>query len=145
MSKAGKESLAASQYVVIRRLKISCIPGIRNISRLVCEIQKAENLLLRITSDDTKDISDVLTVHADQIVIDVIIFSRHLTGCFSFCRYPVTAQNGAGSWMNGIAYFFCAGCGRSDLKGLGVRRMGYEITHNELGHGAAADVAVAYK
>ena len=104
---------------------------------------------LRVAAQHPAHVADIGAVHADEVVVFAIIGGRKLDGALSRTAYAVLRQLGLGGRVDGIAYavpdFLRAGGGGGDVELGGKAGFFYQVFHDELSHGAAADVAVAHE
>ena len=140
---------AALQHVVPGGIEIIRIPGIGNAAWMVCIVQQHGDLLFRVGSVNPKHVSDIVGVHAYDIVKFLIVAPGRLSGPFALAGDAVLLKLGPGRRINRIPhsppYLLRAGGRGLDIKGILQMGFFHQILHDKLGHGAPADIAVTYE
>ena len=72
--------------------------------------------MFRVTACDAGHIADIGVIHADQIIVSVVILSGHLYGTMRNNRYSYGTQLTYCAVMRAVADFFTAGGCGSDLE-----------------------------
>ena len=126
-------------------LKVAGVPGIGNIAGLGGEIKQQAQFMVRIAAADAAHRLEVAAVHADQKVVGLVVRRLQQAGGFSVTSYPVLGQLAARWRVDGIAELLRTHSSGSDLRAAGQAGALQQVVHYELGHGAAADIAVAHE
>lgn len=92
-------------------LKISRVPRVGDLAGAAGKLQQLIYFVLRVGTDDTQDIADVGVIHADDVIVGVIIGFFHLYGAVAGAGNVVFPEYGHGSMVNRV----------SDLLGAGGR------------------------
>ena len=140
-----QQRFAPLLHILIGHIKISCIPGIRNISGMCRKVQQKRHLAFRIRTQNPQHIPAVPAVHTDDIIVFFIIGFRHLHGAMVTAPDSHLFEFTPRSVMNPVADFLAAGRRGVDVEAGGKVALVDHILHDVLSHGAAADVAVANK
>ena len=98
-----------------------------------------------VAAADTVHIPQVGLVHADEQVVFFVILIGELPGRMVLAGDPMLRQLPPCGRIDRIANLLPAGCRRLDME-LGFQAgLLHQVLHYELGHRAAADIAVANK
>ena len=135
----GKERFTAFQYVVKCQVKISRVPGVCDITGVRSEVQEQGYLVPGIFPKDSQHVSPIPLIHADDVIVLVVV------GTLKLCGPMVQHRDSPRSVVDAAAYLFGTGGGGVDVEMVGKTFFVYEILHDELGHWAATDIAVADK
>ena len=119
-----KQPFTACCHITIRRFKVSGVPWVCHICRrgelmilfIACKRKQFVNLFVRITVRNTRHIADIRRVHPDEIVIFVIIRTRHLHCTMRNHRDIHLAQLIHGTVMRPVPDFLTAGCRGINVK-----------------------------
>lgn len=141
----GKERFAAFQYIVKCNVKVPGIPWICNITGLLCKIQKQGYFVPGILPKDPQHVLPVPLIHADNVIILVVIGALKLHCPVVSQRDAHLMQLSSRSVVDAAADLFGTGGGGIDVEAVGKGLLVYKILHNVLCHGTSADVAVADK
>ena len=101
------------------------------------------NLVLWITACDPRHIADVGVIHADQIIVFLIIMPRHLTRPVSRAGNMMLPENLHRPVMDTVADLLRAGGCGVYVETVGKSGFIHHLPEDELGHRGTADVAVA--
>jgi len=140
-----KKSFAAAQHILICRFKIAGVPRIIDIGIGISKLQQLMHLVFGIAANDAHDVADIPSVHADEIVVVVVVRARQLRGVMRENGNALLPAFAHGAVVRRIADFLAAGRGRIDDEQMIDMAALDEVRKDELRHGAAADVAVANK
>ena len=140
-----QQSPASGQHIRIGGIKITGIPGIRDVPGMIGKIQQAIHLMIGVPAGNTHHAADVRALHADQQIIMRIICLRHLPRPLSFHGYALTRQSVSGAMMHRIADLLSARRRRGNGKFIRHARLSDQILHHKFSHRAAADIAIADK
>lgn len=103
--------------------------------------------MVTVLADDTAKVPQVRVVHADEVIVILIILLRDLDSPFAVAGDAVLRKLLSGRRVDRVANtipdLFCAGGSGGDVEVGGETRLGDQVLHYEFGHGAAADIAVA--
>ena len=97
--------------ISISGLEISRVPRVGNLAGAAGKLQQLVYFVLRVGTDDAQDIADVGVVHADDVIVGVIVGFFHLHGAVAGAGNVVFPEYGHGSMVNRV----------SDLLGAGGR------------------------
>ena len=122
---------------------ISCVPWVCHILAAAGKLQHLINLIPGISARNPLHIADICTVHPNQIIKLQIILPGHLTGMMGDQRNSLLRQLPPCSVMGRIADLLPAGGRGVNIKCVRHAGLLRQVCKNGLGHGAAADVAVA--
>lgn len=126
-------------------LKISRVPRVGDLAGAAGKLQQLIYFVLRVGTDDTQDIADVGVIHADDVIVGVIIGFFHLYGAVAGAGNVVFPEYGHGSMVNRVSDLLGAGGRGGDVETGGAAAGGDHVFQGELGHGGTADAAVANK
>lgn len=103
--------------------------------------------MFRVAAAHTGHIADIGPVHADQVIVLVIICPGQLHRPLALAADSMLRQLFSGWRIDRVTHpvpdFLGAGSGRGDGELVGEIGLGEQVFHDELGHGASTDVAVA--
>ena len=143
-----QKALAAAHDVGIGAVKIAVIPRVGDIAAARVGEQQAQ-LVLPVLSDDALGVSQVVSVHAQQMIVAVVVVPRELHRALAFAGNSVSRQLAFCGRINGIAPvapdLLAAGGGGGYEKILRDAALLHHILQNELRHRTSANVAVADK
>ena len=99
------------------------------------------DLIFGVAAEDAQHIAAVACVHADEIVVVRVILAAELHGVFPLAGDTAGLKQGADGRIDGVSNLVAGvGGGRDDpVKPL----FAHELLHDQLGHGAAADISGA--
>ena len=126
-------------------LEIASVPGVGYISGAGGEVQEFHDFLFRVTAHHAHHVADVPLVHADEKVEVAVVGTGHLTGGLSLAGDAMGGQHALGWGIDAISNLLSRGGGRFNVELVGESCFLYQVFHDKLGHGTAADVAVADK
>ena len=142
-SELGQQALAARQHIQPGCLEVTGVPGVCHIAGSGGVVQEQGDFPVRVAAAYTVHIPKIGAVHAYEEVVVVIILSGELTGGVACTGDAVLGQLASGRWIDGIADLLAAGGGGGDMELVGQSGLLHQVLHNKLGHGAAANIAVA--
>lgn len=103
--------------------------------------------MFRVAAAHAGHIADIGSVHADQVIVLVIIRPGQLHSPLALAADSMLRQLFSDWRINRVTHpvpdFLGAGGGRGDGELVGETCLGEQVFHDELGHGASTDVAVA--
>ena len=107
-----QKALTTLHYLTVCGLKITGIPGVRDLARMVCEIKEHVHLVFGIVGNDAFQVSQVHTIHDDQIIKPLIICPGDLAGMVAVAGNAVLGKLSPGGRVDRVANLFRAGgCG----------------------------------
>ena len=109
--------------------------------RMIRVVQQQMDLIFGVAAEDAQHIAAVACVHADEIVVVRVILAAELHGVFPLAGDTAGLKQGADGRIDGVSNLVAGvGGGRDDpVKPL----LAHELLHDQLGHGAAADISGA--
>ena len=142
---AVKQRCAALKNILIGSCKITCIPRIGNVPVLPGVLQKQAVFLT--SPGDSRSISHVISVHADEIVVELVVCRRELNSSFARAVNAVLRKLPLRRRVHRIAdavlYLLRAGRTGTNLEAVLKAALANQLLHDELRHRTSADVAVA--
>ena len=138
-----KNSLASFLHIPPGRIEIAGVPRIGYLAGTIGKIHQKMHLAGRIAAADALHISQVGMIHANQKVVLLVIAVQKLPGSFAGTVDAMLGQLAASRRIHRIADLLGACRCRFDLKALLQTGFLHQVLHNELGHRASANVAVA--
>ena len=99
--------------------------------------------MIRISASDAQDVPDIVLFGRENIVVFFIVPPGHLAGCFTGRVNAVLQQLASGRRIDRISNLLSTGGRGRDLEPIGDAAFGDHVLQDELGHGGAADIAVA--
>ena len=140
-----QQPFAALLHVVPGGLEIAGVPRIGHVARVVGVIHQQRYFIFNVVSDNALDVPPVVLVHDDDVVVIVVVGAGHLAGGLAVAGDAVRSQHPAGRRIDGVANLLAARRGGGNLELRGEPPLRHLLLHHELGHGTAADIAVAHK
>lgn len=80
LHKMFKKSITAVNNIFISPVEIPGVPGVCNLPWVSGEVQQAIDLVVRVCADNPEHIANIPLIHADKIIIFLIVFFCHLYG-----------------------------------------------------------------
>ncbi len=145
----GKQRFASLYRIPVCGIEVAGVPGIGDVPFGTGEGQKFGNLAFRIAAQHPAHVADIGAVHADEVVVFAIIGGRKLDGAFPGTADAMFRKLGLGRRVDRIADavpdFLRAGGGGGDVEVLGESFFCHQFFHDELAHGASANISMANK
>ena len=144
-----KEGLAAAGDVVPGLLEVAGVPGVGDVSGMVCRVggvgvvEEEGDLALRVVGEDAAEAVAVLFVHEDEEVVVVVVGTGDLPCAVVCAMDAVGFEGGEGHGVDGVADLLARGGGGVYLEAVRDTHLLGKVAEEELGSDAAADVAVA--
>ena len=134
---------AAFLHIPPGRVEIVGVPRIGHLSGTVGKVHQQVHLVGKIAAADPVHTPQVGLIHANQKVVLLVIAVQKLPGSFAGTVDAMLGQLAASRRIHRIADLLGACRCRFDLKALLQTGFLHQVLHNELGHRASANVAVA--
>ena len=112
------EGVKALDQVVICLIEIIGIPGIRDAAAASGKGQELVDLAVGIAACKTCHVGDVVRIHADQVIVMLVIGACHLACAVRDYGNSDGAELADGSVVRAVADLLAARCGRVDLKAV---------------------------
>ena len=138
-----KKSLASFLHIPPGRVEIVGVPRIGYLAGAVGKVHQQVHLVGKIAAADPVHTPQVGPIHANQKVVLLVIAVQELPSSFARTVDAMLGQLAASRRVHRIANLLGAGSCRLDLNALLQTGFLHQILHNELGHRASANVAVA--
>lgn len=138
-----KQSPAAFLHIPPGRVEIVGVPRIGYLAGTVGKVHQQVHLVGKIAAADPVHTPQVGSIHANQKIVLLVIAVQELTGSLAGAIDAMLGQFAAGWRIYRIADLLGAGSCRLDLNARLQTGFLHQILHNELGHRASANVAVA--
>lgn len=151
---------ATGKAVVPRGIEISCVPRVSNVpwynfrfyflrvSHLVWvvgEVEQQVYLMVGVAAEHAHHVTDVVLIHCYEVVVIAVVLLCKLTCGLAGTADAVFGELASCGGIDGIADFLGTGGCACYLELVTESCVGNEFFHDELGHGATANIAVTYK
>ena len=103
------------------------------------------HLAREVAAADTVHIPQVGLVHADEQVVFLVILIGELPGCMTLAGDPMLRQLAAYGRVDRVPDLLPAGGCRFDMELRFQAGLLHQVLHYELGHRAAANIAMTHK
>ena len=139
----GQKAPAAFQNIRISLFKIPGVPGVGHGLLPPGEGEEQAQLSRRVAAADALHGPEVAPVHTEEKIEAGIVLLRHLPGPVPGAGDAVPGEDGPGRGIDGVAELLPGDGGGIDEKLAFHTGAASQLPEEELGHGAAADTAVA--
>ena len=139
------EGIKAFCQVIVGLIEIIRVPGIGYAPVASGKCQELVDLAVRIAACKTCHVRNVIRIHADQIIVMLVVGAGHLARAVRNDGNADGAQFAHGTVVRSVADLLTARCRRVDLKEVGEPPLINHILEHGLCHCGTADVAVAYE
>ncbi len=139
----GEETGASLHDILVCLVKISSIPRVGDVTRMAGKVQKLVDLVLRVIADNPVDIPYVHGIHAEDVVVGLVIFAGELDSISVIKRHALLPELGDRAVMDAVPNIIRAGGTGGNVKFIGDPLLLYHVDKNELRHRGTTDIAVA--
>lgn len=141
-----KEGGAAGDEIAVGGFEVAGVPGIGNVTVDAGKgEEEADARGIGLTADDVSEKADITLVHTDEEIVAIIVSASDTTGMVIFEGNTMCLEGALGRGVDGITNHIVRDGGGVDDELVFTALAAHELLHDELSHGAAADVAVTEK
>ena len=112
---------------------------------MVGKIEETVNLSFMIAGKEFQNVADIRLLHADDIVVEIIVPGIELCGSPVVTGDPFFGQQLSDRRIDGISELFPAGSLRRGVKAVRDTSLFRDVAEDKFRHRRTADVAVADK
>jgi len=140
-----EQSGATFEHIAPGGFEVAGVPRVGHVAGARGVVEEQMDFAFGVAAAHAGHVAEVPCIHADEQVEAVVVGTAELSGCVALTGDAVLGELATGWGIDGVAKFF-GRCGSGlDVELLLTSGLADEVLHHVLGHGTAADVAVADK